>query len=206
MPITLLVLQLIKLHLNLEKFDDVMLWAACLTAFFGFLRASEFTVPPEGFNNSRHLAITDVMIDKHPSPDKVFIKLKFSKTDQFGRSCIVILARSSSSLCPVTALLQYLHLRGDANGPLFLWGNGSALTKSTLNNRLQSVLKKCGWPQTFTLHSFRVGAATTAASLGFPDYLIKALGRWSSEAYKVYIKIPQSQLIKASIALGTASN
>ncbi len=29
-----------------------------------------------------------------------------------------------------------------------------------------------------------MGAATTAASLGFPEYLIKALGRWSSKAYK----------------------
>ena len=50
-----------------------------------------------------------------------------------------------------------------------------------------------GWSGRYTLHSFKIGAATTAAALGFPPNLIQALGRWSSEAYKAYIKRPQDQ-------------
>ncbi len=101
----------------------------------------------------------------------------------------MVLARSSNALCPVSALMRYLHLRGRSPGPLFRCADGSALTKEKLNHKLQSIMKKWGWPQTFTLHSFRVGAATTAAALGLPGHLIQPLGHWTSDAYKLYIKL-----------------
>ena len=204
LPITSFVLHMIKLQLDFTNFDDVMFWAACLTAFFGFLRAAEFTMPPEGFNPAKHLDISDVSVDKKPVADKVFLRLKFSKTDQFGKGCTVVFARSDDLLCPVSALMSYLRLWGRSQGPLFQFSNRDGLTKSRMNNRLQSVLKSCGWPKTFTLHSFRVGAATTAALLGFPDYLIQALGRWTSDAFKLYIKLPQERLVATSLSLAAA--
>ena len=35
-------------------------------------------------------------------------------------------------------------------------------------------------------HSFRIGAATTAAVVGIEDSLIRTLGRWESAAYLLY--------------------
>lgn len=39
-------------------------------------------------------------------------------------------------------------------------------------------------------HSFRIGAATSAKSKGISDEQIQLLGRWKSNAYRKYIRIP----------------
>ena len=101
--------------------------------------------------------------------------------------------------------MTYIRLGGQRFGPLFLFSNGAFLTKSRLNNWLRKSLLSAGWNGRYTQHSFRVGVASTAASLGFPEYLIKAPGRWSSEAYQVYIKLSQTRLITASRCLASAS-
>ena len=206
LPITSLILYSLKLQLDTSTFDGCMLWAACCTAFFGFLRAAEFTVPPSGFDPRRHLSAASVTVSGLPIPSTVTLALRYSKTDQFGRGCSILLARSDSLLCPVMALMSYLRLRGGADGPLFHFASGSPLSRSRLSSQLRKLLSAAGFHGNYSLHSFRVGAATTAASLGFPDHLIKALGRWSSDAYRVYVKLPNVRLQQASVCLATTSS
>ena len=45
-------------------------------------------------------------------------------------------------------------------------------------------------------HSFRIGAATTAARQGLQDCQIKTLGRWESSAYTKYIRTSPETLCK----------
>ena len=78
-------------------------------------------------------------------------------------------------LCPISAILAYLHLRRSSTGPLFIDTHGEPSTRSRLPSFIQSVLQRPGIPGQFSGHSFRIGAATTAAQCSIPDYLI----RWS---------------------------
>ncbi len=95
-PITALLMYTIRQQFDLSSFDNIMLWAASCTAFLGFLQASEFTVPPSGFCNKIHLSLKSVSMDKKPAPSIIFLYLKVSKTDQFGKGCSIILARAHS--------------------------------------------------------------------------------------------------------------
>ena len=50
-------------------------------------------------------------------------------------------------------------------------------------------------------HSFRIGAATAAGSAGLPTWLIKTLGRWSSDCYERYIRTPKDVLVSVPCQL-----
>jgi hypothetical protein len=43
-------------------------------------------------------------------------------------------------------------------------------------------------PDLYNTHSFRFGRATDMATQGYTDIQIRMAGRWSSAAYKKYIK------------------
>ena len=68
------------------------------------------------------------------------------------------------------------------------------------------LLKVCGVNGDYTGNSFRIGAATTAAGVGIPDHLIQILGRWSSDAYELYIRSPESHIAAISSRLPFVSN
>ena len=170
--------------------DKVMLWAAMLTAFHAFLRVSEYTSKKvREYDPETTLCFHDITVNSNLS---ISIHIKASKTDPFRQGTTLHLFRNNSPLCPVQALLDYLASRPPARGPLFLWQDGRYLTRSTF----ATVLKKIKPPHITSMssHSFRIGAATTAAAAGFPKWLIQSLGRWSSDCFRKYIRIPLQTL------------
>ena len=188
--------------------DSFMLWAAVSTCFFGFMRAGEMTVPSEtSFDPSSHLCITDVTIDCIDNPQMVKLYLKTSKTDPFRKGVEIILGRTNNALCPVTALLAYLALRGNGPGFLFLFADGRPLTKQRFISKVREALATVGVdPSQYAGHSFRIGAATAAGACGLNDSTIQMLGRWQSSAYKLYIRTPREELASFSAILGNMAN
>ena len=78
------------------------------------------TVPSvSAFDPTVHLPWGDVAIDPGHPPSKIRVPLKRSKTDQFGRGVAVFLGATGDELCPVTAVVSFAALRGDAAGPFF---------------------------------------------------------------------------------------
>ena len=105
-------------------------------------------------------------------------------------------------MCPVKAVLMYIVTRGFRDRPLFINLDGTPLTQQQLIGSLRNVLTNAGIDCTqYYGHSFRIGAATTAAAKGISDSTFKVFGRWSSDSYKRYIRLPHSELTHISSEL-----
>ena len=169
--------------------------------FFGFLRVGEFTVPSQSsYDPQVHLSLSDLSFDDHMAPTVVCLRIKQSKTDPFRQGIDVFVGATRKAVCPVDTLLLYLEVRSSTAGLLFIHADGIPLTRASLVSRLKQALCQVGiQPDTFNRHSFRIGA--TAAQGGVEDSLIQTLGRWKSDAYKLYIKIPRALLAEVSRSL-----
>ena len=116
----------------------------------------------------------------------------------------IYIGKTSTDICPVSAMLSYLVVWGRKEGPLFLFKDGRFLTRQRLVEELRKVLRKTGVDQSkYCGHSFRIGAATTAAARGIEDSVIKTLGRWKSLAYLQYVRIPRQELAHYSRLLSS---
>ena len=201
LPITPYILHtmLAVLLQNPQDYNNIMLWAACCLGFFAFLRSGEFTAPATTFDPTWHLSPQDILVDSHASPSMLEIKIKASKTDQTRKGVSLFVGRTQTSLCPVTAILAYMAVRGTSPGPLFLLNDGTTLTRQKLVQMVQNTLQLAGIdPRGYSGHSFRIGAATTAAAKGIDADTIQTLGRWSSDTYQRYIQIPHQDLASMS--------
>ena len=88
------------------------------------------------------------------------------------------MGRTNGAICRVIALLNYLSVRPPGDGPLLVLEDGSPLTKNLFVRKVRTALNQAGYDQSkYAGHSFRIGAATTAAAVGIPSHMIKMLGR-----------------------------
>ena len=104
-----------------ENPDHIMLWAACCTCYFGFLRSGEITVPSHAqYKNGAHLSAGDVTVDRANNPSIVRVHIKASKTGPFRKGVFVFVGRTDNRLCPVAAITAYMALRGHMERALSL--------------------------------------------------------------------------------------
>ena len=156
------------------------------------------------FDGTAHLTPADVAVNSHQNPTLLAVRIKKSKTDQFSQGTTIYIGKTSSTLCPVAAMLHYLSIRPAESGPLFVTKDGQHMTKNKFMKMIRNTLAKAGIDSSgYKGHSFCIGAATTAAANGINECLIKALGRWSSSAYQTYIKIPPHELAAVAPVLST---
>ena len=188
-----------------QSFTNIMLWAACCIAFFGFIQVGEFTIPgPRDYDASIHLSFSDIAVVSRGNPRLLQVTIKQSKTDSFWRGLNIYLGATDIAICLISGILPYLAARGNKPGPLFITQDGKGLTRQAFSALLDSLLSKLHLDtKCFNTHSFRIGAATSAAHTHIPDTYIKMLGRWQSDAYQRYIKTPPQELAMLSKQLAT---
>ena len=198
LPVSPDMLRTIKFNLfnSSQRYEDkLMIWAAMVTAFFGFLRVSEYTSKTtKCYTSDQTLGFDDVV----EGINSVSINVKASKTDIFRAGVTIRLMANYSSICPVMAIRDFRTVHPSGNGPLFTFKDGRLLTRRAISGFLR---KYSGVEANLSSHSFRIGAATTLANLGHPRWLIQCLGRWSSDCFKDYIRIPDTTITSVSKAM-----
>ena len=204
LPITIQVLAGIHTALaGSRDHDNILLWAIAASAFFGFFRLGELLpASPSDYNPASSLSWGDVAVDSRAAPSMVKFHLRRSKCDQVGKGVDVVVGRTGTEVCPVHAIVAYIHLRGDADGAFFRRPDGTPVSKQWFIERMRDILTALGLPPDhYAGHSFRIGAATTAALAGVEDSTIQVLGRWHSAAFVQYIRLPSDQLAAISRTL-----
>jgi hypothetical protein len=98
---------------------------------------------------------------------------------------------------PVSLLQDYMKRLDAIHGArtaLFIHENSSHPTRWWFETKIFTILN-----HSFRGHSPRAGGVTFYASLGLSEDIIQALGRWSSKAWKIYIR--DNPTIRAELQL-----
>lgn len=194
LPITLSVLHKLLDTLDLVLDDQYALKlvrAMFLLAFHCFFRIGEIAPAVKSFKG-RVLQHQHVQLVQ--GKEVVVSLVQFKHSGAQGPQSFRLQAQPGSKYCPVRAVSKYIKLRPDKHGPFFIHRGGSVFLRREFDQVLKDALSCCGLSCKFYKgHSFRIGAATEAAASGCSDAQIRNLGRWSSDAFKKYIRLSPQQ-------------
>lgn len=164
--------------------DDRLFLAQVLAGWHGLLRTSDVTQP----DRLKARVTKRLMLRRtvRESVSMVSFVLPGHKADQTFQGHDIVLQKSDSYLDPMAPMLRYIRSR-DAAFPfspqLWLRADGSVPTYSWVKNRIQAF-----FGNDYGGSSMRSGGADYLALIGTPYDMIQAIGRWSSEAFKEYLR------------------
>lgn len=187
LPILTRLIQVVPIVIT-NTYKSLMLRTMMVLAFQAYLRVGEM-VPRSGFFSQWCLQLRDVSIQG----ELITVSFRhFKHSGRQGPQCLHINGDSlmGTSICPVTLLTEFIRARGPLPAPFFAYPDGTLMLRREFDLLLKRVLTFCGLSsKLYKGHSFRVGAATESALRGKSDAYIRAAGRWSSDAFRKYIRI-----------------
>lgn len=214
LPVTPAVLKLIKAELKaspLPKQDKLLYWTICTIAFMGAFRIHELLSRVEGSYDpsftllGRDVNMKTIKVNKKEMRT-LTILLKSEKSDRVGKSTIVDVYESGGMFCPVRAFEKWKSATTvfASNLPAFRLDSGKPLTGRKFNTMLKQMLGKHLHYERgrISSHSFRSGMASLMGKLGYTEQEIQAIGRWSSQAYQTYLKLPRTQRMRMARHIG----
>ena len=208
-PITIEILKMLKNKLAeapLCGTDQRMMWTASTVMFHGAFRVHEIlSKEVKKFDPAFTLLSQDVLLQKGTERaadgsvrSEIRFRIKAPKENKAGTSIIVDVYETKTDICPVRAFKKWDQFRsGEEGQPLFRFKDGTPLTGRRFNQILRDSLRGLvpDVDTLFSSHSFRAGAASMMAALGYSDKDIKVIGRWNSRSFEEYIKVPRTKRI-----------
>lgn len=142
-----------------------------MLAFHAFFRLGELVV-----RDKEHVAKVIQRTDLTFIKDQgVQVNLKNFKHMKPNQPITIFLSPSKDDrICPVRALYAYSCNFHHKSGPFFTFQSGVPVTHAFVSSNLKLALTFRGFdPTLYKGHSFRMGAATEAARLGFSETYIQ---------------------------------
>ena len=210
LPVTITMMKLLKK--NLVKADWPMdekrlFWAVATVAFAGSFRIHELCSKKETeFCPQTTLLWNDVKLEKVRVDGKeiqsISILVKSPKVDRVGTGDNIQIFQLDNFMCPIAAFDMYKRFSGlkkNPQQPVFRFELGRCFTGQEMNRRLTlltSCLKEIVPGGEVKSHSFRSGVISELARAGHSVEDMKQVGRWNSESWKKYCKLPLTKRAK----------
>lgn len=168
-------------------FDDKLFNLILALGFSALHRLGELTVPDsKAFKNDRK-SIRRSSLVLSLCGSVACYNLPYHKGDpKFKGTPVSIVSRKNDDTCPILTIIKYT-LQRDKRFPInpfwLVKENGCQPSRSWFMERLQRI-----FGSTRSGHSLRAGGATAYAQNGMDMDTIQSIGRWSSEAFRIYIR------------------
>ena len=176
--------------------DDLLFGALIVTGFHGLMRLGELVFPDKvDLRNYRKISLRHSL---SVLPHQYSFFLPSHKGDRFFEGNTIIIQKNNTPTDPFTPFINYLTSR-DHKFPihpeLWLTTRGTVPTRHWFLTRLRKL-----FPRNIAGQSLRSGGATSLAEAGADLDTIQAAGRWSSDAFRIYIR--KNPVVIHAILLG----
>ncbi|VDI72855.1 Hypothetical predicted protein [Mytilus galloprovincialis] len=176
-----------------SRYEAVLFSSAFSMGFFAFLRVGEMTTACGREGSNHAIKIENVEVTNHNIKNILGVfKNRPARSRDFNFCGPTIRCWNLSGKITARIFKDSTSIRPRISGQLYCHFDGSPMTRYQFSGILKQALGYIGFDQSkYGTHSFRIGSATSATMLGFSDEQIKVMGRWSSDTFKSYIRIPQ---------------
>ena len=167
--------------------------AALALAFQGLMRSAEYSINPgTRWRHDFHLSRADIkrldskllVLMMHPCKNMHHIG---------GKTCPLVVGSGGTYIDAVAEMQNLFDVdatRNKEDTPLFRHPeDNSSITTDEILNWIKRIMIAVGEnPVEFGTHSLRIGGATALFAAGADPTIIRTMGRWSSDLYKLYVR------------------
>ena len=164
--------------------DDLLFLVILFTGFHALMRLGELVFPDKKkYRNYRKISLrhTVAILPAHYS-----FFLPSHKGDKFYEGNTILVQKNTTSTDSYVHFIKYINSRDQLfplHPELWLTSRGLVPTRHWFLSRLRKI-----FPSRFAGQSIRAGGATSLAEAGASLDTIQAAGRWSSSAFRIYLR------------------